>query len=187
MDTISRESNGTSYLPVAAVIIGVIALVLGGVALAKVSSINKQLVAQDDKLTRVAEAENQASAAVAAVEQANRRIDTVARDTGKAFGDVASEFTKVRSELTTVQELASRRGSAAPSASSAASSGTATATSRTPAVAGPDEYIVKSGDTGVKIARSNNVSLADLQAVNPDVNWNKLHVGQKVKLPAKRQ
>ncbi|RRJ96901.1 LysM domain-containing protein [Opitutaceae bacterium TAV4] len=186
MDTISRESNGPSYLPVAAVIVGVIALVLGGVALAKVSSINKQLVAQDDKLARVSEAENQAAAAVAAVEQANRKIDTVARDTGKAFGDVANVITEVRGELAKVQELASRRGSAPAAAAAANASGAAAATPRAPAVAGPDEYIVKSGDTGVKIARGNNVSLSDLQAVNPDVNWNKLHVGQKVKLPAKR-
>jgi LysM repeat protein len=52
-------------------------------------------------------------------------------------------------------------------------------------VAGPGEYVVKSGDTGVKIARANSVAIGDLQAVNPGVNWNSLKVGQKVKLPQK--
>ena len=55
-----------------------------------------------------------------------------------------------------------------------------------PAMAGPEEYEVKAGDGGAKIAKANKVSLADLQAVNPDVNWMELEVGQKVKLPAKK-
>lgn len=41
MDTISRENN--SYLPVAGVIVGVLALVLSGVALAKISSAKKEM------------------------------------------------------------------------------------------------------------------------------------------------
>jgi LysM repeat protein len=52
--------------------------------------------------------------------------------------------------------------------------------------AGPDEYIVKGGDTGYKIATANGVSVADLQAVNPGVSWTALKVGQKIKLPAKK-
>ena len=56
-----------------------------------------------------------------------------------------------------------------------------------PAVAGPGEYIVKSGDnSGTKIAKNLGVSIQDLQAVNPSVNWSKLAVGQKLKVPAKK-
>jgi LysM repeat protein len=54
-----------------------------------------------------------------------------------------------------------------------------------PAVAGPGEYVVKAGDGGAKIAKASGVSLSDLQAVNPGVDWTKLKVGQKVKLPKK--
>ena len=50
---------------------------------------------------------------------------------------------------------------------------------------GYGEYIVKGGDTGMKIATANGVSVADLQAVNPGVNWGGLKVGQKLKLPKK--
>ena len=35
-------------------------------------------------------------------------------------------------------------------------------------------------------AKTAGVSLADLQAVNPGVDWTKLKVGQKLKLPAKK-
>jgi LysM repeat protein len=54
-----------------------------------------------------------------------------------------------------------------------------------PAVAGPGEYVVKPGDTGMRIANANGVSIGDLQVVNPGVNWNMLKVGQKLKLPKK--
>ena len=55
-----------------------------------------------------------------------------------------------------------------------------------PATAGPGEYIVKAGDGGTKIAKNLGVSIQDLQAVNPGVNWNKLSVGQKLKVPSKK-
>ena len=55
-----------------------------------------------------------------------------------------------------------------------------------PAVAGPGEYIVKSGDSGSKIARANECTLADLEAVNPTVTWTHLKVGEKLKLPEKK-
>ena len=55
-----------------------------------------------------------------------------------------------------------------------------------PAVAGPGEYIVKSGDTGSKIARANGCSLADLESVNPGADWTHLKVGDKLKLPEKK-
>jgi len=55
-----------------------------------------------------------------------------------------------------------------------------------PAVAGPGEYIVKKGDIGTSIARANGCSVGDLVAVNPGVNFNRLAVGQKLKLPAKK-
>jgi len=43
-------------------------------------------------------------------------------------------------------------------------------------------YTLKPGDTGAKIARTNGLLLADLLALNPDVNWAKLKVGQVVKV-----
>jgi LysM repeat protein len=56
-----------------------------------------------------------------------------------------------------------------------------------PAVAGPGEYIVKPGDTGVKIAHANGCSLTDLESVNPGVTWTHLKVGEKLKLPEKKK
>ena len=41
-------------------------------------------------------------------------------------------------------------------------------------------YTVKSGDSLAKVARANKLSLTDLVALNPDVSWSKLRVGQVV-------
>ncbi len=41
-------------------------------------------------------------------------------------------------------------------------------------------YAVKAGDSLAKIARANRLALTDLLALNPDVSWTKLRVGQVV-------
>ncbi|MFA6287511.1 MAG: LysM domain-containing protein [Opitutaceae bacterium] len=173
MDTISRENN--SYLPVAGVIVGVLAIILSGVALAKISTAKTELNAKvEAQVTAIGEAETQARNAAAAADKANASIGKLASDTQAAFTSVAQEMGNIRGEITKVQESAKapvKAGKAGPAA---------------PAVAGPDEYIIKSGDTFAKIARATGVSPADIVTVNPGVNPSKLHVGQKIKLPAKR-
>ena len=49
------------------------------------------------------------------------------------------------------------------------------------AVAG--SYAVKAGDTGASIAQQTGVPITELAAANPGVDWSKLKVGQKLKLP----
>lgn len=171
MDTISRENN--SYLPVAGVIVGVLALVLSGVALAKISSAKKEISEQVAPLTqRIDEAEGQARNATASADKASGSINKLASDTQAAFTQVAQELGNIRGEITKVQEA-----KVAPKAGAKAAG---------PVVAGPDEYIIKSGDTFAKIARAHGATLADVQAVNPGVDAGKLKVGQKIKLPAKK-
>ena len=59
MDSITRENN--SYLPVFGVIAGVLALVLSGVALAKISSAKKEMAEKVDPLVqKIEDAEGQA-------------------------------------------------------------------------------------------------------------------------------
>lgn len=173
MDTISRENN--SYLPVAGVIVGVLALVLSGVALAKISSAKKEISAQVEPLsTRIDEAEGQARNATASADKASGSINKLASDTQAAFTQVAQELGNIRGEITKVQEAKVAK----PAKDGKTAAG--------PVVAGPDEYVIKAGDTFAKIARAQGFSIADLQAVNPGVDSSKLKVGQKIKLPAKK-
>jgi LysM repeat protein len=41
---------------------------------------------------------------------------------------------------------------------------------------------VKPGDSAVKIARANNLTVAQLQALNPNVEWAKLRVSETVRI-----
>ena len=174
MDTISREGNTNSIVPILGVIVGVLGLVLAGVALAKVSSANKELAAQREQLVKVDTLEGEVRNAVATADKANSYATNLAKQTQEGFNAVGLELGNVRGEITKLQDSSKAPAKAAAKAGSSE-----------PVVAGPGEYVVKSGDTGVKIARASGVSLDDLKAVNPGVNWNSLHVGQKLKLPKK--
>ena len=177
MDTISRENN--SILPIAGVIAGALALLLAVVALFKLSSAGKEItLLKEDLNSRIGSVEAQVTAAADAANTAKNLTNRLQGDTQSAFQQVADQIGSVRADIAKVQEsLTKPKAAAGPAGTKAA---------KEPAVAGPDEYIVKAGDvSGTKIAKANGVSIADLQAVNPGVNWSKLKIGDKLKLPKK--
>jgi LysM repeat protein len=170
MDTISRENN--SMLPLAGVIVGGLAVILSAIALVKLSSVKTELTTfKDEAGARISSVESQASSAAAAAESTKSFASRIQSDTNTAFGQVAEQLGTLRGEITKLQE-------AQKAAPKAAGKGA-------PAVAGPGEYIVKAGDTPSKIAKANGTTATALVQVNPGVAWNKLKVGQKLKLPKK--
>lgn len=168
MDTISRENNN-SYLPVAGVIVGVLALVFSTVAFLKVRTVSKQLADQDAKIVQIGDQVTTASGSVAGLQ---RDLKALNNGTQSAVEQLAGMLNDVRGSIAKIEESTKRP---APSKASAG-----------PVVAGPDEYIVKAGDYGAKIAKAHGISLADLQAVNPGVDLGRVQIGQKLKLPAKK-
>lgn len=178
MDTISRDSNSTSYAPIAAVIIGLLALVLSIVGLVKISALNKKIATVDDLSARVDTVQSDARSAVSTAESARTNVTNLASQTQRAFDSVTAELGNLRTSVNKF-EMASASKPSASSASGSSASGAS-------AAAEPGTYVVKSGDTGVKIAKSAGVSLSDLMGANPDVEWNRLKVGQKLKLPGGR-
>ena len=174
MDTISRENN--SYMPIAGVVVGLLAVLLSIVALTQVSKLSKKVPeGLADSVAKIDVIESEARSATSSAEKANGGIASLSRSSQDAFNAVAAQIQEVKGEVTKIQEAATK-----PKAVAGAKG------AKSAAVAGPDEYIVKAGDTGTKIARANGVGHADLLAVNPGVNWSKLKVGDKVKLPAKK-
>ena len=183
MDTISRENN--SILPIAGVLVGVLALLLSGVALVKLSSANRALEGLRESMAKIDAVEAEARGAITAAEQAkgaadnaNRGISSLQSSTQTAFTSVATELTNLRGEI---EKLHAPKAAAA----SAGSGAKGEKAERAAPVAGEGEYLVKAGDSGVKIAKAHSVSLDDLKTVNPGVNWSGLKVGQKVKIPKK--
>jgi LysM repeat protein len=178
MDTISRENN--SMLPVGGIIVGVVALLIGAYAAITVSSLKKQVAGHEEKVAKIDDIGSQAAAAAADASKANRDVAAVRKETNEAFGTVGNYLTELRTSVTKLEDAQKKPTHAAPGAPGAPKTSE-------PPTAGPDEYIVKPGDTsGAKIARDHNVSLSDLMAVNPSVNWTKLKVGDKLKIPQKK-
>ena len=170
MDTISRENN--SMLPVAGVVVGVLSLLIGGYAVIKASTLQKTVAAHEEKVAKIDGIESQLTTVSAAADKATRDIASLNRQTQDAFNTVAASLGTIQASITKLEEAQKK-----PVAVAKGSHG--------PVVAGPDEYVIKGGDTGAKVARAQGIALADLMAVNPNVNWSGLRVGQKIKLPKK--
>jgi LysM repeat protein len=175
MDTISRENN--SMLPIAGVIVGALGLIVGAYAAYVGTHLRSRLTDEyDPKIARIDDIASQASSAQATASQANAKIDSVAKQTQDAFNTVANSLGSIQASIVKLQEGAKTVGVGRHGHGGGGGS----------VVAGPGEYIVKSGDSGARIARANGVALRDLLAVNPEVNWKRLKVGQKIKLPESR-
>ncbi|MGH7994942.1 MAG: LysM peptidoglycan-binding domain-containing protein, partial [Opitutaceae bacterium] len=124
----------------------------------------------DPKIARIDDIASQASSAATTANQVNAKIDSVVQQTQTAFNGVGATLGNIQSELAKLQE----RSKEAPMAHGR---------HHGPVIAGPGEYIVKRGDSGMRIARAHGVSLHDLEAVNPGINWKRLRPGEKIKLP----
>jgi LysM repeat protein len=173
MDTISRENN--SMLPVGGIIVGAIALIFGLYAAVSLSKVRTQLTQQQEKIDKIDDIAAQASAAASKADATKSGLDSVAKQTQDAFTAVGNSIGTIQAQLTKMQETPKR-----------AEGREGRHAAHEPAVAGPGEYVVKPGDSGAKIARANGVTLADLQSVNPGIDWRRLKVGQKIKLPEKK-
>ncbi len=171
MDTISRENN--SILPIGGVIVGLLALIIGGYAAVSVSKLKQTVKDQGDKVARIDDIATQVASASAASDKAARDITTLQGSMQAAVNQLGTELATLDEKIKHIEEAhAARVAKGGPKGE--------------PAVAGPGEYIVKPGDTGAKIARANGCSIADLTAVNPGISWTHLKVGEKLKLPEKK-
>ncbi len=174
MDTISRENN--TILPIAGVIVGVLGLLLGGYGVVMASKVKNQLADDQPKIEKIDEAAAQAAAASSAASQVKSTLDGSIKNIQQAFDNVGGEIGNIKTRLATVEEGSkrgpgTRKGKGGPAEE---------------VVAGPGEYIVKAKDTPTRIAHANGCTVRELMAVNPGVNWTRLHLGQKLKLPEKK-
>jgi LysM repeat protein len=175
MDTISRDSNN-SMLPVGGIIAGVVGLLVGIFGLVQASKANKAIEALQPQVeSKLSAVESSANNALAAAESTKKELVARMREVQAGFDTMGPAIGNLQASVSKLEEAAKKP----VVAEKGGKKGEAP-------VAGPGEYVVKSGDTGMKIATANKVSVNDLVAVNPGVNWNKLGAGQKIKLPAKK-
>ena len=159
-------------LPAIGVVLGAVALVVAAWSALSLSKVKATLATHEEKLSHLDDIQTQVSAVSEKTDKVKASLDQMGDSVQKAFNSVASSIGNLQGELTKLQE-----SRVAPAHGAKGHGG--------PAVAGPGEYVVKSGDTLAKIARANGCSLSDLQSVNPGVDSKHLRVGQKLKLPQK--
>ena len=174
MDTISRENN--SMLPIGGIMVGLVGVILGGLALAQASKANKAVADHQPKIEKIDGIEAAASGAAASSERAAKEVRELRNSTQEAFNAVGGKLGEFQTSITKLEDAMKKPVVADKGGKKGGGA----------AVAGPGEYIVKAGDGGTKIAKTLGVSVQELQAVNPGVNWNKLSVGQKLKVPSKK-
>jgi LysM repeat protein len=175
MDTISRENN--SMLPMVGVVVGAVGLVIGLYAAISVSKLKVTVTGQADKIARIDDIAAQVTTAQGASDKAARDIASLQSSTQGAVTQIAQDLAGIHEQIKHMEET---------HVAKAAARGAKGGGGGEPPVAGPGEYIVKAGDTGVRIAHANGCSLSDLEAVNPGVVWSHLKVGEKLKLPEKK-
>ncbi len=179
MDTLSRDSSSSSsnIVPMIGAFTGVIGLLLAVVALVQLSTVKKTQAAQGDEIAKIATIENEVRSQGAKVDGDMKNLRDGVQN---ALNQVGTEIGAIRAQLTKMEEEAKKRAVApAPGAKG----GKAVATG----VKNADgTYTVAAGDTPSKIARKFGTSVDAILSENPGLNPSKLHVGQKIRLPAGR-
>jgi len=95
-------------------------------------------------------------------------VQAVRADLDKGLADIALNEKTLADQITALQKVASAPKAAAGSGKAAVA-------------AGPGEYVVAKGDTLGGIAKKVGISLKAIQELNPDVNANRMQIGQKLK------
>ena len=164
-----------SHLPLVGILVGVlaliVALVIGGVGFAKISALDK-IVPYDlqDRLTSV---ETDARNASAAADKASKGVDSLQRSAQAAFDSIGPEIGGLKDSVKKLEDAQKAR-EAARNRTQAPSGGSAWRSEY--------EYVVQAGDTGTGIAHKNGVSISEMEAANPGIDWKKLKVGQRIKI-----
>lgn len=179
MDTLSRDSSSSSsnIVPMIGAFTGVIGLLLAIVALVQLSTVKKTLQAQGDEVAKIATIENEVRAATSKADTAATDLKNLRDGIQGAFDKVSASIGQVQAQLTKIEEESKKRA-AAPAGGKggkAAPTGVKNA---------DGTYTVAAGDGLAKIARKFGTSVDAILAENPGLNPTKLHVGQKIKLPA---
>ncbi len=153
----------------------VLALILAIVALVKLSTLQKTVVAHGDEIAKIATLENEVRSAAT---KSDSDMKALRDGVQNALNQVGEQIGAMRAQLTKIEEAAKKP---APAAAAGGKGGpVATGT-----VDANGNYTVAPGDTLSKIARKFAVKIDAIEAENPGLNPTGLKAGQKIKIPRK--
>ena len=162
-DSISSSSS-ESKLPL---IVGILGFALGTAGLVLgIQAKRLAVAASDEAIATKANVEVVQNALGGKASTAD--LQAVRADLDKGLSDLALNEKTLADQITALQKLAS-------------SPKTTTGAGKTATPPGPGEYIVAKGDTLGGIAKKVGISLKSIQELNPDVNANRMQIGQRLK------
>jgi len=160
-------------MPLAGVILGVIALLLGIFTMVKANKTEKTVASHGDEIAKIGTLENEVRASTTKTEADLKNLRDGIQN---ALNQVGTEIGSLRTQITKVEESMKKPAAAAKGGAPAATG-----------VRNADgTYTVAAGDTPSKIARKFGTSVDAILAENPGLEPNRLRVGQKIRLPAGR-
>lgn len=161
-------------MPLAGVILGVIALLLGIFTMVKANKTEKTVTAQAEEIAKISSLENEVRASSAKTETDLKNLRDGIQN---ALNQVGTEIGALRDKVTKMEEAAKKP---APASAKGGAKGGPAATG----VRNADgTYTIAAGDNLSKIARKFGTSVDAIEAENPGVNSNNLKIGQKIRLP----
>ena len=164
-------------MPLAGVILGVIALLLGIFTMVKANKIEKTVTAQGDEIAKIGTLENEVRASASKTETDLKNL----RDgIQSALNQVGTEIGALRAQVTKVEEEMKKKPAPAAAGKAGAKGAAATGVRNADGT-----YTVAAGDNLSKIARKFGTSVDAIESENPGVNSNNLKIGQKLRLPAR--
>ncbi|MCZ6673490.1 MAG: LysM domain-containing protein [Verrucomicrobia bacterium] len=194
MDNLAKA---TPIIAIAALVCGLVGLILGIIAFQKASQL--------DDISGIKDANSVISESIAGLQEeisgfskkyaTNAVIRDIANQTTEGFNQFSEQLTKIRTQSRAdtirIAELESRIPGGRTVRSSPSSSTTAPVSSSSESSAGViasvpaggTEYVIQSGDTFGKIAKNFGMSLDKLLTANPGVQPRYLSVGQKIVIP----
>jgi LysM repeat protein len=179
MDTLSRDSSSGSsnILTYVAVGFGVIGLVIGGLAMAKASKLEKALAPQLEEINnKIAGVQNDVRSASA---KSDNDMKNFRDQVQSVLTQVGNEIGAMKGQITRLEEAAKKP---APVAGAKGGKGGGAVTGTVDA---EGNYVVAPGDTLNKIAKKFGIRRDAIEAENPGLDPAKLRVGQKIKIPKK--
>ncbi len=181
MDTLSHDSNSSgnvlTYVGIGA---GVLALILSGVALAKLSTLQKTVTAHEAEIPRIASVEGDVRAATAATTKMEGDMKGLREGVQNALNQVGEQLGAINAKLAKVEEA--QKAKPVPVA---AAPGGKPGAAPTGVLNADGTYSIAPGDTLAKVARKFAIKRDAIEAENPGLDPTKLKVGQKIRIPKK--
>ncbi len=210
MEDDSQESQISqkisNYAPIMAFVglgLGIIATAIGATALSKISSTSADINQRIEKsaaveldLKKISDRVDSLAAQLEDIKSgSDSKVGELRAQTQNAVDVLNSNLNKLRDELVknreSISKLASMRAAPRPAQSPAQASSDAPAQDNAqggnaePAADGMKIHKIQSGDTFSKLAKKYAVSLSSILKANPDVNPERLKIGQEIKIPQK--